>query len=113
MLSFYFLAIFVISIRPVDSHSCLNLLNSSIILVDKSDIELACQVSNDTNVSTIAFTNSENTSQSCTFRVDDLQMLKKDPDCFFGERISFIGNATEYKFRFRIRPVTTQGKDTI
>ncbi len=108
------MAIFVTSIIPIDSvqHPCSTHLDSNIQLVDKSYIEFGCKFDKTEKkvVSEISFKNSENSSQTCSFTFDHTEIHKKDHDCFFGERISFIGNVTERRYRFKIKPVKIQGK---
>jgi hypothetical protein len=110
MFIFYLLSIFL-SIRQIDSLLCMNILNNPILLVDKSEIEIGCQGNQGEIVSGVFFQNSENNSKACTFTfADSLKSANKNPDCFFGERISFIGNVFEKRFRFQIKPLAIQGK---
>jgi hypothetical protein len=80
--------------------------------VDKSDIEFGCTFdkTEKEKVSKISFKNSENSSQTCTFTFNHTETHNKDPACFFGDRISFIGNLNVRQYRFKIKPVKIQGK---
>ena len=90
---------------------CSSLLNSKITLVENSSVEFGCRL--DSEFTQCSLVNQFNVSQECSFgpSLHGMTNLNSNTFCTFGPRLSFIGNFTEKKFRFKIDPVLTTGND--
>ena len=87
---------------------CSSLLNRTITLVENSSLEFGCRL--DSEFTQCSLVNQLNASQNCSFDAHHPMTSINGNACIFGPRLSFIGNFTEKKCRFKINPVLTTGK---
>ena len=97
-------------VSSLGSPICSSLLNSKITLVENSSLEFGCRL--DSEFTQCSLVNQFNVSEECSFGPSHgMTNLHTNTFCTFGRRLSFIGNFTEMKCRFRIDPVLTTGND--